>query len=419
MASRRPLVAEGEVGLEARGARNFRARLAIILVAVGCALALPAGVARAEGTSDFKLFPVPFVSTDPNAGVTYGLILAFLETRDARTRSITAPSVSYSDIFGVTGTFRHFYYPQGDEKITTYASYGTGSEQAYYLEYKNPSVLNRTYSLEGQAGYRRLITQRFFGIGPGSTSDDETAYTREEVGGTAGVGVYLADDLRAVLQGRLRKVYVLSSPLDLPAPEDLFPETPGLDGDLVGGTKLSLIWDSRDSIDIPSGGLYGIAGLEIGSRNLVGDVSFQRFELEGRAFLSGASHRYVTAVRVLGQYVVGSDIPFFELSRLGGSSELRGFGEDRFADHGKILLQLEERIRFYDLTLFDVFTQLEVAPFLDVGKVFDTHDPFWAEMRPVGGVGIRLLVPPNVVAAVDIGYGSDGSAIFANLGYPF
>ena len=56
---------------------------------------------------------------------------------------------------------------------------------------------------------------------------------------------------------------------------------------------------------------------------------------------------------------------------------------------------------------------------LDVGKVFDTHDPFWAEMRPVGGVGIRLLVPPNVVAAVDIGYGSDGSAIFANLGYPF
>lgn len=389
----------------------------LLVLALG--LASSVSPARAEEASDFKLFPVPFVSTDPNAGVTYGLILAFLETRDARTRSITAPSVSYSDIFGVTGTFRHFFYPQGDEKITTYASYGTGSEQVYYLEYKNPSVLNRSYSLEGQAGYRRLITQRFFGTGPGSSADDETAYTREEMGGTAAAGIYVADDLRAVLQGRLRKVNVLASPLDLPAPEDLFPDTTGLDGDLVGGTKLSLVWDDRDSIDIPSGGLYGVAGVEIGARNLVGDVSFQRYELEGRAFLSGASHRYVTALRLLGQYVSGSDVPFFELSRLGGSSELRGFGEDRFADHGKVLLQIEERIRFYDLTLFDVFTQLEVAPFLDVGKVFDTHDPFWTEMRPVGGVGIRLLVPPNVVAAVDIGYGSDGSAIFANLGYPF
>lgn len=412
-------MSSGSVSVPFLAERDRRSATVARILAVTCALISPAGLARADGASDFKLFPVPFVSTDPNAGLTYGLILAFLETRDARTRSITAPSVSYSDIFGVTGTFRHFFYPQGDEKITTYASYGTGSEQVYYLEYKNPSVLSRTYSLDGQAGYRRLITQRFFGIGPGSSSDDETAYTREEMGGTAGVGLYLADDLRAVLQGRLRKVNVLASPLDLPAPEDLFPDTPGLEGDLVGGAKVSLVWDSRDSIDIPSGGLFGIAALEIGSRNLLGDVSFQRYEVEGRAFLSGASHRYVTAVRLLAQYVAGGEVPFFELSRLGGSSELRGFGEDRFADHGKILLQFEERIRFYDLTLFDVFTQLEVAPFLDVGKVFDTHDPFWTEMRPVGGVGIRLLVPPNVVAAVDIGYGSDGSAIFANLGYPF
>ncbi|MFN7954158.1 MAG: BamA/TamA family outer membrane protein [bacterium] len=386
---------------------------------VGAALLGLASSVHAESASDVKLFPVPFVSTDPNAGVTYGLILAFLETRDSRTRSITAPSVSYSDIFGVTGTFRHFFYPQGDEKITTYASYGTGSEQVYYLDYKNPNVLNRTYSLEGQAGYRRLITQRFFGLGPESTADDETAYTREEMGGSAGVGVYLRDELRAIVQGRIRKVNVLASALDIDSPRDRFAGTPGLDGDLIGATRFSLLWDSRDSIDMPNGGFYGSSGVEIASRNWAGDVSFQRFDAEGRMFLSGASHRYVTAVRLLAHYVIGDHVPFFELSRLGGSSELRGFGEDRFADHGKILLQIEERIRFYDLTLFDVFTQLEVAPFLDVGKVFDTNDPFWKRMQPVGGVGIRLLVPPNVVAAVDIGYGTEGSAIFANLGYPF
>jgi len=35
------------------------------------------------------------------------------------------------------------------------------------------------------------------------------------------------------------------------------------------------------------------------------------------------------------------------------------------------------------------------------------------------GVGFRAVVRPNVVGRVDIGFGKEGAAIFATLGYPF
>jgi hypothetical protein len=37
----------------------------------------------------------------------------------------------------------------------------------------------------------------------------------------------------------------------------------------------------------------------------------------------------------------------------------------------------------------------------------------------VGGVGFRGVVRPQVVGFVDVGYGSDGPAVFTGLDYPF
>jgi hypothetical protein len=35
------------------------------------------------------------------------------------------------------------------------------------------------------------------------------------------------------------------------------------------------------------------------------------------------------------------------------------------------------------------------------------------------GVGIRAVVRPNIVGRMDIGWGSEGMAVFVGLGYPF
>ena len=63
---------------------------------------------------------------------------------------------------------------------------------------------------------------------------------------------------------------------------------------------------------------------------------------------------------------------------------------------------------------------LEVAPFVDLGQVFGRTSTFPIErIHTVGGVGFRAIARPSVVGYVDVGYGSEGAAVFTGLNYPF
>jgi hypothetical protein len=41
------------------------------------------------------------------------------------------------------------------------------------------------------------------------------------------------------------------------------------------------------------------------------------------------------------------------------------------------------------------------------------------QLHTVGGVGFRGIARPFVVGYVDIGYGSEGVAVFTGINYPF
>ncbi len=70
--------------------------------------------------------------------------------------------------------------------------------------------------------------------------------------------------------------------------------------------------------------------------------------------------------------------------------------------------------------MFDVTTELEVAPFIDAGEVFHSKSTVPVDdLHFVGGIGFRGLVRPQVVGFVDVGFGSDGPAVFTGLDYPF
>jgi hypothetical protein len=57
---------------------------------------------------------------------------------------------------------------------------------------------------------------------------------------------------------------------------------------------------------------------------------------------------------------------------------------------------------------------------VDFGRVFSSSstDPL-GHLHPVVGVGFRGIARPFVVGYVDIGYGSEGAAVFTGLNYPF
>jgi len=63
---------------------------------------------------------------------------------------------------------------------------------------------------------------------------------------------------------------------------------------------------------------------------------------------------------------------------------------------------------------------IEVTPFVDAGRVFGRSGtvPF-TQLHAVGGIGFRGIARPFVVGYVDVGHGSEGSAVFTGIGYPF
>ncbi len=73
-----------------------------------------------------------------------------------------------------------------------------------------------------------------------------------------------------------------------------------------------------------------------------------------------------------------------------------------------------------DLDLFQTNVSLQLAPFVELGQVF--HDMGASpvnHLHKVGGMGFRALAKPFIVGYVDVGYGSDGLAVFSGIDYPF
>jgi hemolysin activation/secretion protein len=120
------------------------------------------------------------------------------------------------------------------------------------------------------------------------------------------------------------------------------------------------------------------------------------------------------------QATIGTDVPFFEQSSLGGQNNLRGYGVDRFIDQHLIALSIEERIHLVRTKIAGVTAEFEIAPFLDTGQVFSNFkDVSFKSYRMTPGIGFRGLVKPNVVGRIDYGYSREGGAVFAGLDFPY
>jgi hypothetical protein len=122
-----------------------------------------------------------------------------------------------------------------------------------------------------------------------------------------------------------------------------------------------------------------------------------------------------------------TNAPFWSLSSLGGDRSiiseqqpLRGFGEGRFVDRNLSSVGVEIRTRVLDLHLFSTDVSAQVAPFIEAGSVFHSvrNSPL-RKLHTVGGVGFRAIADPFIVGYVDVGYGSEGVAVFSGINYPF
>jgi outer membrane protein assembly factor BamA len=374
-----------------------------------------------SGFADRSFVPLPIFTTDPNERETYGALLAIIDAQAGAFRSLLVPHVTYNSILGAAASVHYERFFGHETKFDTDISQSTENQAFYRLRYADPTVFDPRYLFHGFVEYENDRTARFFGIGANSREQDESNYTLRQVGGEITFGRRLKRELIVSLTERIRHVTIRRGAIEsLPFLKDVFADVPGEDGSFVWAHRVALTYDSRNSSIAPTRGRYGQVFLEVADEAIGSKASFVRYGAEGRLLWPHFGERLVTALRGLVERVDGSDLPFFELSELGGDETLRGFGENRFLDEGRVLVNAEERIKVFHINYGDVRTDIELAVFAEAGRVFRSFNDLGSgKIQAVLGGGIRFVAGGQIVAKIDVGIGSEGAAIFTGLDYPF
>ncbi|HEV8311364.1 MAG TPA: BamA/TamA family outer membrane protein [Methylomirabilota bacterium] len=302
------------------------------------------------------------------------------------------------------------------------AGYSQTIERKLDLHYRNLGLFANRFHADVQFLHDRDAAIRFFGLGPESKKENETNMTLEVTGFYAILGVNISPTARLSFGETIQRFEVRRGGVpNLPFTGDRFPDLAGVEGATVHAQRAALTYDDRDSLTTPTRGLAVSLFTEASSELLGSGSDYIKSGVDAVYLRPVWSDRTVFVIHGLMEALAGdSSTPFQVRPSLGGATTLRGYSPNRFFGDARVLLNVETRVRVFRLRLFGVTTEFQVAPFVDVGKVFNSATQFVEQgFLVTPGIAFRGLTPPSVVGRVEIGVSREGPAIFVGLDYPF
>ena len=375
---------------------------------------------------DVDFFPVPVIENSPDEGTSYGLlpITIFTNKQDNTIDYIVGGLAQWTNITKWSGAGIAYWYPNAkknpDEVLAFYAEIA----QRYYREvefrYFNPRLNNKFY-IDAYSLFLKTPFRRFYGYGAQTTRGGQSNYTSRNFLTDLTFGYYFNRSLRLNIKESFTTTDLLTKAFNNTT--DTLTRYGGQDG-VFDSThlihELSLTFDNRPNGENSFKGSFAEVAYFGSIKNFLSDTSFQGFRFQALHMLPLIDKKLVSVFRFNLRDQYGSNMPFYLQSTLGGRDELRSFIPNRFTDTGKILFTYEQRIRVWSPTFAGTKVHLHVDPFVEVGRVFHHinnlgFDNYQANV----GLGFRAFVPPNVLARVDVAYGSEGYSVYTTLGYPF
>ncbi len=203
--------------------------------------------------------------------------------------------------------------------------------------------------------------------------------------------------------------------------EGVVPDLPnGAAGSLNIGAGIGLVFDNRHNVLNVRDGLFSELALLHYNNLWASDFEFTVVESDTRYFIP-VNERDTLALHLVGRFTFG-DIPFNELSTLGGESLMRGYYLGRFRDRHFLGAQVE--YRFLPLPFFtDPFwRRFGASVFLGVGTVFPGPDlPPISDFVVAGGGGLRFLLFPDkdVYTRLDVAFTREDPTFYLLIGEAF
>ena len=374
--------------------------------------------------------PVPEIDISPDAGETLGVIATVLETNDqGEITRIVAPDLLYNSYFGWGARGRIYDYPSDDEQWSVVA----GGKERVEREFDGEYVVGRTregnWTFNLSTIYDRSGTPRFWGQGNNTPESADTNYTETQGLIQAQLGWNITHYLQLAWMSRPHLVDVTEGTLT-----GLVPITRRYAGLLGLGTndeflnRLLLILDTRNDLTVPSSGAeVVIYGGTSSRRGIFNDSLYSEAGIDARDFIPLTSRTVLalhSALRYLPSY---HKLPFWaysfiggDQSVIGGEQPLRAYGEGRWSDPNSYSISAEVRQIVGSFNAVSTRIDLELAPFVDLGRVFlrPSTNPF-IHLHDAYGLGVRGIARPFIVGYVDVGYGSEGIGAFTGINYEF
>ena len=186
---------------------------------------------------------------------------------------------------------------------------------------------------------------------------------------------------------------------------------------LQAGLQASFELDRRDIRNAPTQGYHFTGGASYYPRALDVESSFGEVHGEAAAYLSPGSQNPTLALRAGGKRLWGT-FPYSDAAFLGGSDNVRGLREQRFAGDASVYGSAEVRVfltRF--LLLFPV--DFGVFGLIDVGKVFMDGQPS-GEWHTSRGGGIWLApVTRRATVQLSVAQSEGRRAFYVGMGFAY
>src|SRR6185369_14888081 len=332
----------GGVWLDTLFANDVRARTLTCLLLVLAAAPARAitGIDQEEDVSDLLV-------TRPEE---YG------EEETEGRRWAVIPQVGYGPDTGPLGGLKFTHRNLFGSGVTfdVAGDYSLNQQQSLGFSVGAPDVLGDGRFLAMFSADYGLDPQRdFFGLGNNDVGPDPVSTHEErDIAGELTLGWRpFRGRLAFALSAGIRHIDIEHGDRDddTPFTTDEFPELPGIEGGFVNPIGLGLVYNGRDDLIWPTRGWRIIAKVSHTNRELGSDFQFTRVVLDV-GYLSGFfGGRHVLGARVSGGFIDGPsrDVPFWELTELGGDDTLRGFFPRRFLGQAHALVNLEYRVKLF------------------------------------------------------------------------
>lgn len=190
-------------------------------------------------------------------------------------------------------------------------------------------------------------------------------------------------------------------------PPELVPDIPIR----LGGVTIPIEIDSRDDEQFPREGWKVEARTILYRESLGSDFDVETYKLAAN-YYHPMRERDVLASRIIVRGTSG-DAPFFLLSTLGGSTDLRGYPSGRFRDRYMYALQSEYR--------WHVSDKWVLTGFAGFGEVAPKFSEFGGDIKPAAGIGARFVLSQkhHVSLSADVAVGSEGTEFYFGVNEAF